>query len=86
MAIKGPKKFTKEELQELQTMQNKVQELTFQFGRLQMSKLNLKKSEEILKNKLDSLNKEEKDIAKKLTEKYGKGNLDLETGEFIPVD
>ena len=44
MAIKGPKKFTKEELQELQTMQNKVQELTFQFGRLQMSKLNLKKS------------------------------------------
>ena len=85
MAIKGPKKFTKEELQELQTMQNKVQELTFQFGRLQMSKLNLKKSEEILKNKLDSLNKEEKDIAKKLTEKYGKGNLDLETGEFIPA-
>ena len=35
---------------------------------------------------LVTLNKEEADMAKNLTDKYGKGNLDLETGEFIPID
>ena len=44
------------------------------------------KQEEILKNMLVTLNKEEADMAKNLTDKYGKGNLDLETGEFIPID
>ena len=86
MAIKGPKKFTPEELQELQEMQNKLQALSFQFGRLQMSKIKLEEQDEILKNRLTSLNKEEAKMAQKLTDKYGKGNLDLETGEFIPVD
>ena len=86
MAIKGPKKFSPEELKKLQEMQNKITDLSFQFGRIQISKLNLEKQEEILKNMLVTLNKEEADMAKKLTDKYGKGNLDLETGEFIPID
>ena len=86
MAIKGPKKFSPEELKKLQEMQNKITDLSFQFGRIQISKLNLEKQEEILKNMLVTLNKEEADMAKKLTDKYGKCNLDLETGEFIPID
>ena len=86
MAVKGPKKFSPEELKKLQEMQNKITDLSFQFGRIQISKLNLEKQEEILKNMLVTLNKEEADMAKKLTDKYGKGNLDLETGEFIPID
>ena len=86
MAIKGPKKFSPEELKKLQEMQNKITDLSFQFGRIQISKLNLEKQEEILKNMLVTLNKEEADMAKKLTDKYGKGNLDLETGEFIPTE
>ena len=86
MAIKGPKKFTPEELQELQEMQTKLQELTFQLGRLHLTKINLKKQEELLENRLTTLNKEEADMAKNLTDKYGKGNLDLETGEFVPID
>ena len=86
MAIKGPKKFSPEELKKLQEMQNKITDLSFQFGRIQISKLNLEKQEEILKNMLVTLNKEVADMAKKLTDKYGKGNLDLETGEFIPID
>ena len=86
MAIKGPKKFSPEELKKLQEMQNKITDLSFQFGRIQISKLNLEKQEEILKNMLVTLNKEEADMAKNLTDKYGKGNLDLETGEFIPAE
>tara|TARA_R110001592_G_scaffold96806_1_gene277676 strand:- start:470 stop:730 length:261 start_codon:yes stop_codon:yes gene_type:complete len=86
MAIRGPKKFTKEELQEIKTLQENLNTLSFQFGQLQISKIKLKEQEDYLKNQFLSLNKEETNVAQKLTDKYGKGNLDLETGEFIPVD
>ena len=86
MAIKGPKKFTPEELKDIQTLQNKINALSFQFGQLQISKIKLQDQEDFLKTQLSSLDKEESDMAKKLTDKYGKGNLDLETGEFIPTE
>ena len=86
MAIRGPKKFTPEEIQELQNIQENLNSLSFQFGQLQISKIKLQEQENYLKVQLDSLSKKESELAKKLTDKYGKGNLDLETGEFIPVD
>ena len=86
MAIRGPKKFTPEELQDLQNIQENLNSLSFQFWQLQISKIKLQEQENYLKSQLGSLSKKEIDIAKKLTDKYGKGNLDLETGEFIPVE
>jgi len=86
MAIRGPKKFTPEELTELKSLQETLNTLSYQFGQLQISKIKLKDQEDYLKNQLSSLSKKEEEIAKTLTNKYGKGNLDLETGEFIPID
>ena len=86
MAIKGPKKFTTEELQELKTLQENLNTLSFQLGQSQISKIKLQEQEDYLKNQFSTLSKEESNMAQKLTDKYGKGNLDLETGEFIPVD
>ena len=39
---------------------------------------------EYLKNQLKDLEKKETSIAKKLSSKYGKGSIDIETGTFIP--
>ena len=86
MAVKGPKKFTEEEVKELQDLQNKFNALSFQFGQLQISKIKFQEQEDFLKKQLASLSQEETKTAKKLTDKYGKGSLDIETGEFIPVD
>jgi hypothetical protein len=86
MAIRGPKNFTPEELQELKKLQENLNTLSFQFGQLQISKIKLQEQEDFLKNQLLSLDKEETEIAKRLTDKYGKGNLDLETGEFAPIE
>ena len=86
MAIKGPKKFTTDELKELQELQDKINALTYQFGPLQISKVKWQEQEDFLKTQLNSLNQEESKVAKKLTDKYGKGSLNTETGEFIPVD
>ena len=41
---------------------------------------------EYLKNELFSLEEKETIIAKTFTDKYGKGSLDIETGEFTPVE
>ena len=65
MAIKGPKKFTQEELKELQDLQTKLNTLSYQFGQLQISKIKLQEQEDFLKNQLASLNKEETNVAKK---------------------
>jgi hypothetical protein len=85
MAVKGPKKFTTEELQQLQDLQNKINQVQMQFGQLQMAKIKLQDQENYLKENLSKLNQEEATIAKTLTDKYGKGSLDIETGEFIPA-
>jgi|TARA_R110001583_G_scaffold61535_6_gene181733 hypothetical protein len=85
MAINSTQKFTKEELDELSNLQTEVNKLTAQFGSLHIAKIKLEKEESLLENQLVILEKKEKEIAKTLTEKYGKGSLNTETGEFTPV-
>ena len=86
MAVKGPKKFTSEELKRIQDHQDKLNRIQIQFGQLTMTKIRLENQENYLKEQLTLLNKEEANIAKDLTDKYGKGSLDIETGEFIPAE
>ena len=42
MAVKGPKKFTAVELQELQNLQEEINTLSYQFGQLQISKIKIR--------------------------------------------
>ena len=48
--------------------------------------MRIKEQEELLKKELRTLEETEQKTAKKLSSKYGKGKLDLDTGEFIPVE
>ena len=85
MAIQTLQKFTKEELNKIEILQKELTTLTAQFGSLQISKIRLEKEENLLKLNLNSLMNQEKELAKSLTEKYGKGTLNPETGDFTPV-
>ena len=78
--------FTKQELNELKNLRDRIDEISFQFGQLSIQKIKLEEQESTLKNKLKSIEKEETTIAKKLTDKYGKGSIDLETGTFAPLE
>jgi len=40
---------------------------------------------EQIKFTLEEINQSEKELAKQLEEKYGKGEIDLESGVFTPV-
>jgi hypothetical protein len=86
MAVKQAQKFTEEELTTLKTIQSKSQEATLKCGQLYLSKLRLEAQEKFLQDQIKELEQEEVQFAQQLTNKYGKGSIDIETGEFTPTE
>ena len=86
MTIQTPQKFTQEELKEIQSLQNKGKNLIYNMGHLEASLIKIENQKTNLKVEFQSLEKEEIKLAEKFTKKYGKGNLDIETGEFTPTE
>ena len=91
MGSDDPVKFTDEELQSLQELQNTYASISTQFGQLKVSRMNLERQMENLddaENQLEQNWEEnrqtESDLVKSLNEKYGAGSLNPQTGEFIP--
>ena len=77
-------KFTEEEVKNLQELQGTYNQITLAFGQLSLSRLGLDGQEEQLKTTLVDTRTKENELAKSLTEKYGKGSLNIDTGEFTP--
>ena len=85
-------KFTDEELQSLQELQNTYASITTQFGQVRVSRLNLERqlngldeAEASLEESWDKNRQVENDLVKSLNEKYGPGSLNPQTGEFTPT-
>ena len=85
-------KFSEEELQSLQELQNTYAGISTQFGQLKVSRMNserqfnsLEQSEEALEKAWDDNRQKETELVQSLTEKYGPGSLNPETGEYTPV-
>ena len=78
-------KFTEEELKSLQDLQGTYQQITLAMGQISLSKIQLENREQSVLNTLGEVREKENELAKELTEKYGKGSLNIETGEFTPV-
>ena len=84
--IKTPKKFSPEELKEVTNLQENFNKVTFRLGQLSINREALNSQETVLKEQLTQLKVKEQNLAKTLSDKYGKGTFDLETNEFKPVD
>tara|TARA_R100000008_G_scaffold84050_1_gene70557 strand:- start:627 stop:932 length:306 start_codon:yes stop_codon:yes gene_type:complete len=85
-------KFTEQELQSIQDLSTKSNGITNRFGQLAIAKINLEKQSESveeeefkLHEELENLKKEEQETLQKITEKYGPGTLDPQTGVFTPT-
>ena len=78
-------KFTEEELKSLQDLQGTYQQITLAMGQISLSKIQLENRDQSVLNTLGEVREKENELAKELTEKYGKGSLNIETGEFTPV-
>ena len=78
-------KFTEEELKQVQNIQASYQNVQNQFGQLKMAQIRLDGQEVDLEEALKSVQNEEKKFLDGITEKYGQGSLNPETGVFTPI-
>ncbi len=78
------KVLTKDEVSSLKDLKQQYRDLTEATGVVEMQKLNLEIKKEQIKEKLKSLQQKEIKLAKELEEKYGNGEISLESGEFLP--
>ena len=92
MAKTDEVKFTEKELESLNDLQVKYNTITNQFGQLAIAKLNLEKQTEVvndqefkLQEELDQAREQEQEILNDITEKYGPGQLDPQSGVFTPT-
>jgi len=78
-------KFTEEEMEQINSIKIKYNESTVSLGQVAIDKLLLEEEESRLAKEYREVRDREVVLAKELSNKYGVGNLDLETGVFIPV-
>lgn len=79
------KKLTQEELQQIADIQNKYQVLSQELGNIELQKIALEGRRQAAEQFLAEVQTQEKEVAVAIEKEYGKGNIDLKTGEFIPV-
>ena len=84
-------KFTEDELKSIFDLQVKYNTVTNKFGQLAIAKLNLEKQQESVEEEefkvheeLEAVRTEEQEVLTGITEKYGPGTLDPQTGVFTP--
>ena len=85
-------KFTAEELQELQDLQNGYQEKQAMLGQLAVQRILLDQQSDTLEarqteveTEYEGVQQQERDLVQKLNDKYGPGQLDPATGVFTPA-
>ena len=78
------KVLSQEEISELKKLKETFKNLTEVSGVVEMQHYNIQIKKENLKLNLQSLQQKEAELAQTLEEKYGRGSISLETGEFLP--
>ena len=79
-------KFTEDELKQVQTIQQSYANVQNQFGQLKLAQIRLDEQEVELEDALKQIQSEEKKFLDGITDKYGQGTLNPETGVFTPVE
>jgi hypothetical protein len=79
-------KFTKEELTQVQNIQKSYLNVQNQFGQLKLAQIRLDNQEIDLENSLKQVQAEEQKFLDGITDKYGQGTLNPDTGVFTPTE
>jgi len=69
------KQLTSEELNQVKNLQEQTRQVTMQLGAVEIKKMQLK-------DLIQNLQQQEEQIAKTLSDKYGIGTLDIDTGKL----
>jgi hypothetical protein len=77
-------KLTQEELEQIEGIQKRMQAVKTELGQLGLAELDLKNRRTNIESYLSATQEIESQLVKDLEDKYGKGSIDLQNGEFIP--
>ena len=78
-------KFTEEELKSLGDLQQSYQRITNSYGQIALAKHNREEQEAAVKSEFENTRKQEQNLLNSITEKYGPGQLNPQTGVFTPA-
>ena len=79
------KKLTKDEIKNLEDIRNTYSGVARAIGESEIGIANFQARKEELIENLRKLNERQKIIVEGLESKYGKGSINLETSEFVPI-
>lgn len=79
-------KLSKEELGKIEEIQKRVQAVKVELGNVGLAEIDLKTRKANIEQYLTETQEQEATVVKELEEKYGKGSIDLQNGEFIPSE
>lgn len=79
------KKLTQEELQQISDIQNKYQVISQELGNIELQKIALEGRRQATEKFLLETQTQERELIEAIEKEYGKGNVNLNTGEFTPV-
>ena len=79
-------KLKKEELEAVKELQQRKLSVKNELASIGETKLNIKMREDKLETFYSQTVDMEKEVMGDIREKYGDGNIDLETGEFTPTE
>ena len=79
-------KFTDEELKKVQDIKEQYNKLTVQLGQIELDRNLLDEQRKVLTTEYSNLRDMEMEFAKGLSNKYGVGSLNLQTGVFVPTE
>jgi hypothetical protein len=80
------KKLTRKEIDSLKEIQQKNNAIVAEFGNFRIARLQLDARETELVKFFNDLKEEETTLGKTLSDKYGSGSINIESGEFIPSE
>ena len=78
-------KLTQEELQTINELQQKNNAVVAELGQIELTRMAVESRRTNAEAYLADLRKEEEEFGKTLSDKYGSGSIDLESGEFVPA-
>lgn len=79
-------KLSEKELQGLREIQEKNNNIVMSLGQLEVNKVILDNQKTSLLEQLSGLQESQNTLAEELQEKYGVGNINIESGEFTAVE
>ena len=78
-------KLIESEIKEIKDHRTSVSNLTLLIGETEIAFENLTIRKKELLNRLMKISEKQNDFIKKIENKYGKGNINIDTGEFTPI-